>query len=594
MRWIRASRRRRLSAVAIVALTTVGLTGIVGPSASASVPLIPSSGGGHAAKPVSAPKGGGGTTSKTSTATSLYPNKVLAKATPDECFNGVGNPYPAGPPCSTGQAKVNQGYVWGEAMSGSKVFFGTGANVQCLTSGNQLGTNKPELNADYVCEYGSSQIVAEYGIPGYLGDFRSPDLYYYDTKTKTTVDETATVQNASTDDFNRLQQTVGIRAGGAYGGVVLMAGPCLGTCINLFAFDGDTGAYLGSSTMTQYGNIRHFAVAGDALYAGVGVGHNGDNGGYVLRWTGSKANPFSFEVVGNLGAQGADLTSLNGRLFVATWAHANPNGASQQAGIWMSPPLDGNSTPYLDDADATNWTEVWNVTEYEPDPLIAATYGMGGLAAYDGKLYFGTLHVPMKSSDVIDLKYPPASQAQAKEDIIESQRTMAIFRGSNFGTSSQKIEVLYGETQLPKYDPTLNSGGGGWEMVPTGYTPVFGHSGFGNTYNNYDWIMTVTDGKLFVGTMDWSYLAKDILPAGSNPIDPSLFGGELWEFDSPNKPAKAVSTNGIDNYLNYGVRNMVGDGKTLYLGMANPMNLRTDPNDGVPLGGWELVQMTIQ
>ena len=36
-------------------------------------------------------------------------------------------------------------------------------------------------------------------------------------------------------------------------------------------------------------------------------------------------------------------------------------------------------------------------------------------------------------------------------------------------------------------------------------------------------------------------------------------------------------------------------GKTLiglYLGMANPMNLRTDPTDDIPEGGWELISLT--
>ena len=28
----------------------------------------------------------------------------------------------------------------------------------------------------------------------------------------------------------------------------------------------------------------------------------------------------------------------------------------------------------------------------------------------------------------------------------------------------------------------------------------------------------------------------------------------------------------------------------LYLGTANPMNLLTDPNDGLPEGGWELIR----
>jgi hypothetical protein len=126
--------------------------------------------------------------------------------------------------------------------------------------------------------------------------------------------------------------------------------------------------------------------------------------------------------------------------------------------------------------------------------------------------------------------------------------------------------------------------------------------------------MTVVDNKLFVGTMDWSYLVKDLL-AGAAPqapvnkrakkaladpdnwhmplISPSHFGGDLYMFPDSTSPAQAVNTRGLGNYLNYGIRNMIPNGKGgLYLGMANPMNLRTDKRDARPEGGWELIEMT--
>jgi hypothetical protein len=53
-----------------------------------------------------------------------------------------------------------------------------------------------------------------------------------------------------------------------------------------------------------------------------------------------------------------------------------------------------------------------------------------------------------------------------------------------------------------------------------------------------------------------------------------------------------VDTTGLGNYLNYGVRSMVVDGSTVYIGTANPMNLRTDLTDDVPEGGWELLKLT--
>ena len=64
-------------------------------------------------------------------------------------------------------------------------------------------------------------------------------------------------------------------------------------------------------------------------------------------------------------------------------------------------------------------------------------------------------------------------------------------------------------------------------------------------------------------------------------------------FPSTSSKAQPINTRGLGNYLNYGIREMIPNGKRgLYLGMANPMNLRTDPNDRVPEGGWELIEMT--
>jgi hypothetical protein len=256
----------------------------------------------------------------------------------------------------------------------------------------------------------------------------------------------------------------------------------------------------------------------------------------------------------------------------------------------MSPPL-ADGDPGLTEADAAGWSQVWNISLYEPDPLIALTYGLGGLASYGGYLYWGSMHVPLKSWNVFKTKYPPTTTDQAKAGIVNSARALSVFRGRDFGTSKAKVDLLYGEASLPVYDPTANAGAGAWGTQPTGYTPLYGASGFGNKFNNYEWIMLVTDGKLYVGTMDWSYLAKGLVPDGSTATDPSMYGGELWMFDSTKKPAKAVDTTGMGNYLNYGIRNMVADGSTLYLGMANPMNLRTDPNDDVPEGGWELIKL---
>jgi hypothetical protein len=540
-----------------------------------------------------------------------YTYKLLAKAKPDECFNGVGQAYPVGPPCAEGQAKVNQSYVWGLTKVGNDIWFGTGANVHCLVTGATLDVITPVVNNDYVCEYAESQTVRnDPSWPADIGDQRPPQVWLYNAKTKCQINKSAEISAKSPDDAQRLRETIGLRAAGNLNGVVLLGGPALNDSLNMFAFDAHSHRFLGSVNLPQYGNIRTFLVADKALYLGVGIGANGGSGGGVLRWIGDVHNPFSFEIVANLPVQAADLAYYDGRVAATSWPANQPTSTAQLAGVWISPKL-SDGEPGLNPQDAAGWTQAWHARQYEPDRVVAATYGGGGIASYGGYLYWGTMHVPMKATKVSQSVYPQSTQEAAQQQVINTQRGVSIWRGKDLGTPEAKIELLYGETALPAYNPTTAS----WSNVSTGWTPLYGRSGFDYPFNNYTWRMTVTDGKLFVGTMDWSYIVQDIANQGSasasgsgttaaemkalaNPanlgakaIDPAAYGGDLWMFPSTTEKAVPVSTTGLGNYLNYGIRNMVVDGDGLYIGMANPMNLRTDTTGDVPQGGWELIKL---
>jgi hypothetical protein len=130
--------------------------------------------------------------------------------------------------------------------------------------------------------------------------------------------------------------------------------------------------------------------------------------------------------------------------------------------------------------------------------------------------------------------------------------------------------------------------------------PMWGAAGFGNFYNNYTWTMRPYEGQLFVGTMDYSYLLEEGLPLllyllGLPPDTPvplpdAVHGADLYRFPDAASPALAESLNGVDNASTYGIRTMISD-DALYLGMANPMNLLTDPLDDLPEGGWELLRL---
>ena len=199
--------------------------------------------------------------------------------------------------------------------------------------------------------------------------------------------------------------------------------------------------------------------------------------------------------------------------------------------------------------------------------------------------------------------------------ILGTHRAISIFRGRNFATGDKKIDLLYGLPKLPVFTPGADPSPGTWGLSDNnmgGALPLWGPSGFGNLFNNYTWSMSVYKNQLFVGTMDWSYLLRDplfelleIIPGSSKfpnlpDINPDAlfnlanhsFGADLFRFPSSDSFAVPEDINGVGNYTNYGIRNMISDSKALYLGMANPMNLLTDTTDDLPEGGWELIKLT--
>jgi hypothetical protein len=528
--------------------------------------------------------------------------QVLEKAKPDECFLGVGeeNIYPFYPDTMTceGQLKTNEAYVWGLTKYGDNIFFGTGPNVHCLVFMGYLGMTDPVLTEDYVCEPSAEP----------YGDFRPPGMYLYNEGGL--VDLTPGLGPLPGPAAVLRQMTLGIRSAGSHNGVAFLAGPSVMGGVNLFAFDAADGTFLGATTFEGYSNVRKWLVASDdELYVGMATssGSEETTGGVVLRWLGAKsADPavlFAFEVVGNgMDGDAAELAEHEGRLFVNTWPGSELTPGGSVAGVWISLPIADVS---YDNRDA--WEKVWSSTDYDPDPVTAATYGGGAIASFDGWLYWGTMHVPGVAAQYnagLYYRDTPPTEAELLEIYIGTWRAVSIFRGRNFGTVDEEIQLLYGGSNLtiipPGYLQAYLCPEGAppgsclpsqmnWQTVPNnmGQTPRYGKSGFENLFNNYCWSMNVWNGSLYVGTMDHSYLILggfiDIPPELLSYLGDYQFGADLWRFDDSVSSAAAVSLDGMGNELSYGVRNMVSDEDALYLGMANPMNLS-------PAGGWELIK----
>ncbi|MBX5481140.1 MAG: hypothetical protein IRZ16_04715 [Myxococcaceae bacterium] len=545
-----------------------------------------------------------------------YDVELLAKAQPDECFNGIGQPI-GHPPCTgafpdSGQPKTNDAYVWGQVNTGDAVWFGTISNTHCLVEAGFLGVNTPQSTSKWVCEFNASTSGT--------GDFRPPNLYRYDLATNT-----LEMKNppAATPAGILRTLTLGLRSAGAAGGVVFIAGPGVPGLngINVFAFDQASGNLLGAVNLQQWDDIRSWVTVNGALYAAVknaDVPNAQAPGGSILRWVGQNSTDpnvlFQFEVVGETREEAANLASDGRRLFVTGWP-VTQGGQTRLAGLWRSPELLGG---VLTSAAAPFWKQLWRIDDYDPDPVAAAVTGMGDLEAFDGRLYFGTMNVPFVGTDValelhregvIDLDCNRDGQLGPEEILataLGTHRSISLFAIPLDSDSKEDVTLLYGERFLPRYVAQYRR----YAVAPIDLfqnrlpqsNPVWGASGLGNFFNAYTWAMEVQKGELFVGTFDWSQLARVALldpvttlnttraTAATLTLD-SLGstilpreGADLFRISKRAQGAIAESLSGLGNDTNYGVRTLTKEGDNLYVGTANPMNL--DPD-----GGWELLRL---
>lgn len=527
-------------------------------------------------------------------AADLHHYRLLAKASPDECYYGMGESNIYDPEdfdaeacvSSGGKPKFNDGYIWGMTKIANHIYFGTYANAVCTNFDNAHPFDTTDI---WVCERFKEDNVN----PVVNSDFRPPSIHVYNTDTGHA--KRLAVNEA---DIPILNITLGLRSAANHKGVVFLAGPSLkANKINVFAFNAETGEPLGAKVL-PYNNIRKWLVVKDTLYCGVS---SIQTGGAVLKWTGSMDDPFKFEIVGRHFAGGASYMCFHeGRIFVNTWPFPDMENMTRdlllkdskkgiEASIWMSPVIDDE----LDSSQADQWEKVWSVYDYDPDWLCAFMSAGGPLVSYKGWLYWSTMHIKNQAQFYLLAKGMVMCKADREYTPKGAYRATAIFRGRNFDQPLTKtIELLYGEESLDVYTAAE-----GWKKVSNkmdsaNRKPKYGHSGFGNWANNYMWTMAVYKGKLYLGTMD------DL-------------GADLYCFPNSDSEARPVNLLGLGNMANFGIRNMVSDDEYLYMGTANHYNLstytaeellwvnpeleyfmNTDNLSGLnAAGGWELIRL---
>lgn len=558
--------------------------------------------------------------------------QLLAKAPVDQCFDGLGRPYPGGAPCQEGRPRINEAYLWSMAQTGQTLWLGTAANPLCGAT-NYYNTYSgyaafPVLGGSsesrfHACEAMESTYPALY--PAH-GDWRPPGIYRYD------VSSGALEQKTPLDD-PLLHQTLGLRAAGAAKGVVLLFGPGMPQtpserALNVFAFDADTGRYLGSDTIPGYESARQTLAVGDDLYLAATISFGG---GAVLRWQGSRDDPFRFEAVAHLPTEAGNLALHENRIFVNTWpvlrSVEEVAPVTGKMAIYMSPVL---GSAGLTEKDQNAWVKVWDPSDYDPDEGASWSYTGGPMVSYGGYLYWGTLNPPF-SGVAGHLAKQGVQPLQIPQYLLGTYRPAHLFRGKNFATGNPEVEVLYGLPAMPAFQPferlriesppvfgniALRYTPGYWTIRPNKIgPPKHGLAGFGNPLNYYIWSMAVYQNQLFVGTMDGTHTIRRALSVPTrlllvdNPFlrilglyDPFNlgtprmplgrllgYGADLYRFPSPNEGALPVSRSGLGNYGNFGIRTMLADESMLYIGTANPNNLMYEENNTAQTGGWELL-----
>ncbi len=418
----------------------------------------------------------------------------VARAVQDQCFAGIGNPYPAkvGGVCPAGSLpKTNQTYTWGLTKAGTSVWVGTAPNMGgCISGGSRDarisldgassisapspgGTTAPPpygYPTLSVCEFGDSQAAKRsfQPLPAQVGDWYMPHVYRYDTTNGALTDMSSGLATVA------LNGIIGLRSAGTSPGstpVVFLGGPALSQNggVRMVAYNGSTNRYIGSHLFSSYEDIRKWIVVGTGanarLYTAVGTlgppDKNGNptvGGGRLLLWTGTVNSPWSFREVGSFDADPAELTYYNGRIFVSTWG--GDDGATPGA-LWMSPPLPAsNQLP----ATTALMQKLWSTDQYEPDQQTKNRIGAGNLAAFNGWLYWGTMQEPSISSGSgsggSGGSGGQGGHRTTSDRVVRAlgaAHPLSIWRGQLVGSSFTNVQLLYGDASLPTDCGTANN-----------------------------------------------------------------------------------------------------------------------------------------
>ena len=115
---------------------------------------------------------------------------------------------------------------------------------------------------------------------------------------------------------------------------------------------------------------------------------------------------------------------------MGTWPPTGATPHSPVASIYMSPVVPAGGLTSANSGATGGWAKVWNAGNYDPDPLLQTTYGIGAMSFFGGYLYWGTLNPPLVAVETLFNAYgqPSDPQTVAKDGLL-ANRTAVLFRG---------------------------------------------------------------------------------------------------------------------------------------------------------------------
>ncbi len=532
----------------------------------------------------------------------------------DESYFGPNDPRNHYDPMSNAHpmwgsiARRNGGYAWGVTTHGDEIWYGAFMNGWCLWL-QFAGVPPQTADNTHLYNYVSEKNAC---------DIREPNrplvIQVFNTKTGT-----LEVYQSTDARFARdMKGIIAIRAAGTVGGTVFItallgresfvaAGDLKGddsyffSGVRVLAVDAVTRKYLGSVTMSDLNEARKMNVIGHADGSeGLYLGASSRSGkSYLLRWTGSAANPFparsgneypGFEVVIDNTGHGliGELTAISDasgrqRLVASTWS--SWPSVNKAGGLYMSTPMPAGG--FRKASGTRTLQAIMTLDQYDPDAVIGPTWGGGSLSAFGKYVYWGTMTIGTASAGAYAAVNRTVGTTPASRDGIARAsfaRAAHLFRADISDPDKPRIELLFGN----EYYPVLDAQSGEWTYKRNllGLKPLLGKAGFGYGTNNYTWESKVFEGRLFVGTMDYSGGLVDYVEHSKDGGDYQIHanyriakeqgfipGGDMLVFENHVDQPIVITRSGLGNEDNNGFRNFVVANGTLYAGTSSEANI---------------------